>query len=121
MIGSSAPPELAAPDAEHPAPAVADAPPSDDETLAALEREALSGFPSREEAHLYLRLQRFSFCLDRYAARRAGAPPSPETDGEDPVTRIGREIAALDAYVAERFPDEDLPITLLRRRFALDD
>jgi len=99
------------------------APAPDGEALAEAEGEGegLRGFPSREEEHLYLQLQRFSFCLDRFAARRAEAPPSPETGGEDPVARIGREIDVLDAYVAERYPDEDLPITRLRRRFALDD
>ncbi|HEX3760893.1 MAG TPA: ATP-binding protein, partial [Kofleriaceae bacterium] len=49
------------------------------------------------------------------------APPSPETGGEDLVARIGREIAALDAYVADRYPGDDLPIAQLCRRFALDD
>jgi len=81
----------------------------------------LPGFPSHAEAHLYLQLQRFAFCLDRRAARDSDAQPSPETGGEDPVTRIGREIAALDAYVADRYPDPDLPIVQLCRRFALDD
>jgi SpoVK/Ycf46/Vps4 family AAA+-type ATPase len=80
----------------------------------------LPGFPSRAEEHLYLQLQRFAFCLDRHAARRSEAPPSPETGGEDPVVRIGRELAALDAYLAERYPDDDLPVAQLCRRFALD-
>jgi len=96
------------------------APPPDGEAPAAPESEGLQGFPSRAEEHLYLQLQRFSFCLDLYAARRADTPP-PSEPGEDLVARIGLEIDALDAYTAERYPDEDLPVTRLRRRFALDD
>jgi len=57
-------PEVAAPVAE---------PLSDDDS------GGLTGLTRREEEHLYLQLQRFSFCLDRYAARRAETPPSPET------------------------------------------
>lgn len=130
MTSALAPPEAGGPVASpSPAPATPATPAPDEEALAEPEGEGegegLRGFPSREEEHLYLQLQRFSFCLDRYAARRADAPPSPETGpetgGEDPVARIGREIDALDAYVAERYPDEDLPVTCLRRRFALDD
>src|SRR5512140_2064334 len=121
MTSALAPPEVGEPVASPPPAPAAPAP--SEEALAEPEGEAegLRGFPSREEEHLYLQLQRFSFCLDRFAARRADAPPSPETGGEDPVARIGREIEVLDAYVAERYPDDDLPITRLRRRFALDD
>lgn len=131
MVSPSAPPDVAepadvaapadAPPAELSPPTAPPLAPPDNEALAAADGEGLRGFPSREEEHLYLQLQRFSFCLDRYAARRADAPPSPETGGEDPVARIGRELDALDAYVAERYPDEDLPVTRLCRRFGLDD
>ena len=83
--------------------------------------------PSRAEAHLYLQLQRFAFCLDRHAARHGEAPSGAdgeadgEASGEELVERIGLEIDALDAYVDEQFPEQDLPIARLRRRFALDD
>ena len=112
----------ASPDATR-EPAPGDAPAGSDP--GADETGELPSFPSRAEEHLYLQLQRFAFCLDRHAARRSDAPPSPETGGEDLpgedlVVRIGREIAALDAYVAERYPDDDLPVAQLCRRFALD-
>src|SRR3954468_2170020 len=53
------------------------------------------GTPSRAEEHLYLLLQRFSFCLNRYAVRRAApaqpvdaagpdAAPAAPLDGEPP-------------------------------------
>src|SRR5512140_2106119 len=107
MTSALAPPEAGGPVASPlSAPVASAAPAPDGEALAKAEAEGeaegLRGFPSREEEHLYLQLQRFSFCLDRFAARRADAPPSPETGGEHPVARIGREIEVLDAYVAER-------------------
>jgi hypothetical protein len=71
--------------------------------------------PSRDEAHLYLHLQRVAFCLERQAARRAEPPDAAL------VARIGHEIEALDAYLDEQFPDRELPIARLLRRFALDD
>jgi hypothetical protein len=88
-------------------------------TLAAAgaEEEARE-LPSREEAHLYLALQRFSFCLERHAARRAEEPPA---DGEDLAARIGLEIEALDDYIAEHYADEGLPIARLCRQLGLDD
>lgn len=96
-------------------------PPLDEEAPDEEDSEELSGSPSREEAHLYLELQRFSFCVDRYAAGHGEARPDPEASGEELVDRVGLEIDALDAYIAERYRDEDLPITRLHRRFALDD
>ncbi|TMQ02617.1 MAG: ATP-binding protein [Deltaproteobacteria bacterium] len=133
MVRTSTPPEATAlgttplPDLRLPAEPLPEADAPDADASAAPEAEVpedsegLQGFPSREEEHLYLQLQRFAFCLDRFAARQAGAPPSPETGGEEPVVRIGREIAVLDAYVAERYPEENLPVTRLGRRFGLDE
>src|SRR5689334_13120959 len=93
--------------------AQASAPAPDAESAGEPETDELR--PSREEAHLYLHLQRVSFCLERHAARQAEAPDA------ELVARIGREIEALDAYIDEQFPDRELPIARLLRRFALDD
>ena len=74
-----------------PPPALSDpaaASPPEDEAPAAAEPEGPSAVPSREEEHLYLQLQRFSFCLDRHAARRSDAPRPPEPDGEDLVDTV---------------------------------
>jgi hypothetical protein len=127
MTPSSAPPDVAdVAAADAPAAAISaelgsPGDPELDDPAAEASPAVVEG-PARAEAHLYLQLQRFAFCLDRYAARRADPPPTPpEAGGEDLVVRIGREIAALDAYLAERYPDDDLPIPRLCRQFGLDD
>src|SRR2546422_4740616 len=111
----SAPPEAAAPVDVGPLPveaggAAADAGPAP---------EAIRpGLATRVEEHLYLHLQRFSFCIDRVRARFAG-PGDPGGEAEE--VRLSQEIAALDAYLAERYPEPELPLARLRARFGLDE
>ncbi len=78
---------------------------------------------TRAEEHLYLHLQRFSFCLDRYRLRfpRPGDPPLADADAEARIRAFSNEIDALDAYLAQQYPEPELPIARLRARFGLDE
>src|SRR5437868_15415456 len=80
--------------------------------------EVAAGIGTRNEEHLYLHLQRFSFCVDRVRARFAGPG---DAGGDEEDARLLQEIASLDAYLADRYPEPSLPLSRLRRRFGLDD
>src|SRR5579871_2181430 len=77
---------------------------------------------TRPEQHLFLHLQRFSYCLDRYRARfdQAGPEPQPVADRAQRIGRITDDIAALDTFIASAYPEPSLPLLRLAAALGLD-